>query len=83
MYQIEFGKQATKDLAGLERTQQIRLLAKLELAAKDPPRFFMPLKGVEGFRMRVGDLRILAEIETDPPTIIVAAIGKRAGIYEA
>lgn len=42
----------------------------------------MPLKGVNGFRMRVGDLRILAQIMADEEVILVAAIGPRDGIFE-
>lgn len=82
MYGIEFSRRAQKDLVGLERGDQVRVLKKLEAAAKDPARLFMPLKGVEGFRMRVGDLRLLAEIDAHEKTIIVAAIGKRENIYK-
>lgn len=82
MYQVEFSTRARKDLAGLERGDQIRVLKKLEAAAKDPARLFMPLKGVEGFRMRVGDLRVLAHIEASEQVIIVAAIGKRESVYK-
>lgn len=82
MYQVEFSTRARKDLAGLERGDQIRVLKKLEAAAKDPARLFMPLKGGEGFRMRVGDLRVLAHIEASEQVIIVAAIGKRESVYK-
>lgn len=82
MYRIELSKRAQKDLAGLERGNQIRVLKKLEDAARDPARHFMPLKGVEGFRMRVGDLRVLADIDAPHNAIIMAAIGKRENIYK-
>jgi len=82
MYRIEFSGRAQKDLTGLARGNQIRVLKKIEDAARDPARHFMPLKGVEGFRMRVGDLRVLAEIDAHEKTIIVAAIGKREDLYK-
>ena len=82
MYRVEFSKRAQKELATLERKDQIRVLKKLDIASKDPPRFFMSLKGAEGFRMRVGDLRILTDIQADDKAIIVARIGKRENIYK-
>lgn len=82
MYQVEFSKRAQKELADLERGDQIRVLKRLEAAAKDPARLFMPLKGTEGFRMRVGDLRVLADINASEQVIIVATIGKRENIYK-
>ncbi len=82
MYHVEFSKRAAKELAGLERGDQFRVLKRLEDAAKDPARFFMPLKGVDGVRMRVGDLRVLAHIFPSEQVILVAAIGKRENIYQ-
>jgi mRNA interferase RelE/StbE len=82
MFGVEFSKRAAKDLAKLERKDQVRVLKKLDDAAKDPARFFMPLKGVDGFRMRVGDLRVLAEIMAHERVILVATIGPRESLYK-
>ncbi|MBW3583399.1 MAG: type II toxin-antitoxin system RelE/ParE family toxin [Euryarchaeota archaeon] len=82
MYRVEFSKRAAKDLAGLERAEQSRVLKRLESAAKDPVRFFLPLKGIDGFRMRVGDLRVIAHVEPAEQIIIVATIGRRENIYK-
>lgn len=82
MYRIEFSKRAQKDLTGLERSDQIRVLKKLQTASKDPARLFKPLKGVDGFRMRVGDLRVLADIQASEQVFIIAAIGKRENVYK-
>ncbi len=82
MFKVEFSKRAQKELTSLERGDQIRVLKKLEAAAKDPARLFMPLKGVNGFRMRVGDLRVIADILAANQTIIIATIGKRENIYK-
>ena len=82
MYDVQFSKRAQKELAALERGDQLRILKKLEAAAKDPARLFMPLKGVDGFRMRVGDLRVIADVRAADQVIVVAAIGKRENIYK-
>lgn len=58
------------------------MLKKLDASAKDPARLFMPLKGVEGFRMRVCDLRVIADIQARENVFAVAAIGKRENIYK-
>jgi mRNA interferase RelE/StbE len=82
MFDVQFTRRAAKQLAKLPRDDQVRVLKKLEGAAKDPARLFMPLKGVEGFRMRAGDLRVLAAIDAQERTIIVATIGPRENIYK-
>jgi mRNA interferase RelE/StbE len=82
MYAVQFSKRGAKDLAKLERGDQLRVLKKLEDATTDPARHFMPLKGVDGFRMRVGDLRVLAQIFAPEKIILVAAIGPRESIYK-
>jgi mRNA-degrading endonuclease RelE of RelBE toxin-antitoxin system len=82
MYKVEFSKRAQKDLAALERGDQLRILKKLAAAAKDPARLFMPLKGVDGFRMRVGDLRVIADVRATDQVIVIATIGKRENIYK-
>jgi mRNA interferase RelE/StbE len=82
MFEVRFSRRAAKDLAKLPRDDQVRVLKKLEDAAKDPARFFMPLKHGDGFRMRVGDLRVLAHVQADAHVIVVAAIGPRENIYK-
>lgn len=82
MHRVELSRRAVKDLAGLDRTMQLRVLRKLDGAAKDPPRFFLPLKGVHGFRMRVGDLRVIADILQKDQVILVAMIGRRESVYD-
>ena len=84
MHRLEFTKQADKDLRRAPRTVAQTIRKKLELLASDP---YAPnnnaTKLVErsGYRLRVGDWRVIYEIEEDRLIILVLAVGPRGDIY--
>ncbi len=53
-----------------------------ELAFEPRPRGYKKLKGRSGYRIRVGDYRIIYEIIDKELIIDVIAIGHRKDIYE-
>lgn len=60
------------------------ILEKLELLAKDPfasnPNA-TKLQGRSGYRLRVGDWRVIYEIKTDEIVIVVLKIAPRGEVY--
>jgi len=68
----------------MPRTTAILIRDKLRLLATDP---YAPnnnvkkLQGREGYRMRVGDWRVIYEIRDDQLIILVLDIGPRGEIY--
>ena len=61
-YQIEFTKQATKALDDLEQIHRVRIIAavaSLEQFSAKTPQVKKPEKPLYGYRLRVGNFRVL------------------------
>jgi len=82
MYKIIFEKRALHDLQKLESQIKERIWNKLQDCKEDPFRFFEKLKEMEGFKLRVGDYRVIADIFRDKEVIIILKVGHRKNIYE-
>ncbi|MHA1995139.1 MAG: type II toxin-antitoxin system RelE family toxin [Candidatus Hodarchaeales archaeon] len=73
-YQILLHPKADKILKSYEHQLQQRIKQKISVL-KAQPRSGKQLKGSKFFSLRVGDYRIIYEIKTDPPRIIILFIG--------
>lgn len=81
-WSIEYAERAFRDLAALDKPVARRILAKLEAAAKDPPRFFDRLVGADEWKMRVGDWRIIVALAHERRKVIVLRVDHRSRVYE-
>lgn len=83
MYQISYSPSAVKYLRKLERSTQRRLLTAIEELAKDPtPPGSIRLKGGQGERrIRVGDYRVIYEVDNGELIILVLKLGHRRDVY--
>lgn len=82
MYSILFSSQAEKDLNKLDKDLQRRILDVLERIRIRPHHFVVRVVGGPYFRVRVGDYRIILDIQNDKLIIIVLEIGHRSKIYK-
>jgi mRNA interferase RelE/StbE len=82
-YTITLSKRAAKFLESLrDRALYARLRAAIDDLAHDPvPPGSKALKGSDGFRVRVGDYRILYTVEHGRLLVCVIEIGNRRDIY--
>jgi len=87
IWKIEYAKSVQKAVRKLDYQTQSRLRKYLEtrLAVADDPRSLgRPLQGSQFqnlWRFRVGDCRIIAQIEDDKLRILVLRIGHRRDVY--
>lgn len=84
MYQILFTKISHKELLALGSTDKKRVFEKIkQLNCPFPTNFdIKKLSGIEEFyRLRVGKVRVLFEIDTKSKSIWIRKIGYRGGIY--
>ncbi|AKG04471.1 addiction module toxin RelE [Salimicrobium jeotgali] len=86
-YQVVYTKKAIKSLKKVDKAQQRLIIAWIEkhlINAKDPRALGKALKeDLKAYwRYRVGDYRILADINDNEIKIIVFNIGHRKDIYE-
>jgi len=82
-YKITISRPAQKQLDKLQDNIAERLIAAIYDLVNDPrPIGYKKLKGRDGYRIRVGDYRIIYEIFDNVLTINVVALGHRKDIYE-
>ncbi|HET8990836.1 MAG TPA: type II toxin-antitoxin system RelE/ParE family toxin [Acidimicrobiales bacterium] len=80
-YRIEFRPAALRELRTIDRATQPRIQGAIALLAHDPrPPASRPLRGREGYRLRVGDYRILYTIDDGLLLIVVVTLGHRRDV---
>ena len=84
MYRILFTKQADRALRKMSRSTARLIREKLDQLATDPyvrhPNVTR-LQGRPGFRLRVGDWRVIYELEDDRLMVLVLKIAPRGEVY--
>jgi len=84
MYQIEYSKQSIRALRRMPTHIAILIRGKIGSLAEDP--FGAPgvkkLAGRDGYRLRVGDWRVLYLLDGQRPRVLITEIGPRGGIYQ-
>lgn len=84
MYAIEFTKDAVKALASMPRNTRELVRSKLQALAADPgsAQNVKKLVGRPGYRLRVGDWRVIYTLDAGRLVVLVLDIGPRRRIYE-
>lgn len=84
MHRIVFTKQASKTLLRMPRNVADRIREKLDLVAKNPHGHHhnvTKLQNRPGYRLRIGDWRVIYEIHKDELIIVVLKIASRGEAY--
>ena len=81
MYNIIFENSALESLNKLEPHIKERIWNKLQQCKENPFRFLEHLEEIEGFKLRVGDYRLILDIDKNNLVILVLKIGHRRSIY--
>jgi mRNA interferase RelE/StbE len=85
MFEIVYEDAAAKVLGRMPRNTADLIRRKINILAEDPfgrTLSVKKLKGREGYRLRVGDWRVLYTIERQLVTIRIVSVGPRGGIYQ-
>lgn len=81
-YRVEVTRSAAKSMRRVSSADIPRIRGAIALLAENPrPPASRPLRGRDGWRLRVGDYRILYTIRDDVLLIVVVAIGHRSAAY--
>jgi mRNA interferase RelE/StbE len=82
-YAIVFAASAKRELAKLERSIQMRILAHvLALATNPRPSNTKKLAGQDAYRIRVGDYRAIYTVEDTTRVVTIIKVGRRDEVYK-
>lgn len=85
MYRIEYQPQAIKALLKMPRNTARLINAKIEHLAQAPHapnNNVKKLEGEDGYRLRVGDWRVIYELQNDRLLVVVVKIKPRGEAYK-
>lgn len=83
IYEVKLSRRALRSLISLERSQQQRIRAALDLLSENPrPPNCVALRGEDSvYRVRIGDYRIVYEVRDLMLLVHVVRIGHRREVY--
>jgi mRNA interferase RelE/StbE len=83
MYEVIVEKSVLKQLQKIPQPYYNKIKAALNNLVTDPrPNGYLKLKGREGYRIRVGDYRIIYEIKNEQLIVLVVSVAHRKDVYE-
>jgi len=82
MHDVVFDDEAIGFLNKLPTRVKERIFNRLMSSKENPFHFFERLTGRHDFKMRVGDYRIIADIDQATKKIEITHVGHRKNIYE-
>ena len=82
MYKIVFSDTAFRKFKKLEKNTQNRITSVLERIKIRPTYFLKKLVGLPYFRLRVGDYRILIDVDFKNKILYILEVGHRKNIYK-
>ncbi|HEY9207277.1 MAG TPA: type II toxin-antitoxin system RelE/ParE family toxin [Candidatus Methanoperedens sp.] len=80
-YEIIFSDKAFNQLKKMEKNVQERIITVLERIRVRPEAYVTKLVGDSGYKLRVGDYRIIMDIDNKILKILILKIGHRKNIY--
>lgn len=83
MYELIYSPAALKSLEKLERKDKERILTALErLRIRPEACDTKKLVGMQAFRFRVGDYRVIFDMDNNKLLILILQVGHRKSIYK-
>ncbi len=81
-YSLEYSAEAVMQLEKLDKSIAGRILKKIDGSLDNPHNFFKQLTGRPEYKLRVGDYRIIADIDEATKKVLVRTVGHRKNIYD-
>ena len=82
MYTIIFSDTAQKQLSKLPHEIQKRIAASLERIRIRPDSYVTKLVGDSAYKLRIGDYRVIMDIQKQKLIILILMVGHRKKIYK-
>jgi len=82
MYEIIFSEKAEKQLKKLEKDVQGRIISVLERIRIRPESYIERLVGEQVYKLRVGDYRVIMDIDKNRLIVLILKVGHRKNVYD-
>jgi mRNA interferase RelE/StbE len=82
MYHVQFASKANEQFSKLNESLQQRIINILERIKFRPYHFIKKKEGTKYFILRVGEYRIILDIDNNKTIIFVIELGHRKNIYK-
>ncbi len=82
MYYIIFSDSALRQLEKLDYQVQERVVKALERIRIRPEAYIQKLVGDPGYKLRVGDYRVIMDIDQGKLQVLIIKVGHRKNVYD-
>lgn len=83
LYSLNFSKQALKELEKINEPFYSNIKEAISNLTENPrPNGYMKLKGTDGYRIRIGNYRVIYDIFDTELIIEIITLGHRKDIYD-
>jgi len=82
IYSIEWHPQAYRTLYKLPRQVKQRILDKLDQITSDPFRYLDHYEGNNTYKLRIGDYRLLVDVDLRDRVLLIQVFDKRGRVYK-
>jgi mRNA interferase RelE/StbE len=82
-YEVLFSDLALKQLRKLDQEIRQRIIAMIERIRIRPDDYVRKLVGDDGYRLRVGNYRVIMDLDREKLIILVLRIGHRRNVYDS
>jgi mRNA interferase RelE/StbE len=82
MYSVIWSPKSKDDLAALPKETVKRIIERVEQVKYTPYHFAEHLTDIQAWRLRVGDYRVIMDINEKNKTISILKVGHRKNIYK-
>ncbi|MBI2664428.1 type II toxin-antitoxin system RelE/ParE family toxin [Candidatus Woesearchaeota archaeon] len=81
-YSVEWHPKVRKFLRKLPEEMSARIVLKVKESAGDPFRYLEHYEGKDHYKLRVGDYRLLIDVDFKNKVLLVQVAGHRGNIYK-
>lgn len=81
-YSLLFADKAQKQLAKLPKIHASRIIDKMESITEDPHRYVEGCEGYPYFHQRIGNYRVILDLNDTDRVIEVLKVGPRKNVYD-
>jgi mRNA interferase RelE/StbE len=82
MYNVIWTPTSQKELAELEKELIRRIVDRVEQIKHSPYHFIDHLTDIDAWRLRVGDYRVILDMDENEKALVILKVGHRKNIYK-